>query len=83
METQKFDFFQKNSILNFDLCCRAETTLAPSISVRNLELIHQWKGLYKYYNMKIQKCEIHENKVAKARKNSSVRRHFSEVIYII
>ena len=33
METQKFDFFQKSSKLNFDLCQRAEITLASSISV--------------------------------------------------
>ena len=81
METQKYEFFQKSSKLNFDLCCRAEITFAPSIKVRNLELIHQWKGLYEYYTMKIQKCEFHEIKLAKARKNSSVRGHFSEVIY--
>ena len=34
-------------------------------------MIHQWKGLHEYYNMKTQKCELHITKVAKARINVS------------
>ena len=42
----------------------------------NWSLIHQWKGLYEYYNMETHKFEFLLIKVAKAWKNSSVRRHF-------
>ena len=46
-----FFFFQKCPKLNFDSCWRSEITLASSISVLRWYLIHQWKGLHKYYNM--------------------------------
>ena len=42
-------------------------------------MMHQWKGLHKYYNMITKKCEFHNIKVAKAWKNSSVRWHFSRL----
>ena len=35
--------------------------------------------LHEYYNTETQKCEFHKIKSAKARKNSSVRRHFSRL----
>ena len=64
METQKLDFFFKkvrNS--NFDLCWRAEITLASSISALHWQLIHQWKGLQEYYNMETQKLDFFFKKV--------------------
>ena len=75
-KSKNWMFFQKSSKLNFDLCWRAEITLASSISALHWYLIHQWKGLHEYYSMETQKCEFHKIKVAKALKNSSMRRHF-------
>ena len=63
METQKFRFFLQNSLkfnfdLHFDLCQRAEMTLTMSMSVLHWQLIHQWKGFHKYFNMETPKFEF-------------------------
>ena len=48
--------------LVFWLVLKSWITLASSISVLHWYLMHQWKGLHQYYNMKTQKFEFHLKK---------------------